>query len=219
VKYSDFDNTTGSHYNLPTVADARSLEKGMTDSNSKQHALNYRFYNTTVNSNGGYYAKLKEVYLPSGATYLFGTFENCSKLTTIHGDLSTILSTQNGFSCCASLTEMPYMPNLENLNNGSFRNCTGLTSITFYKVLKNWHTGALTGCTNIETINLVDGWNTAIYVQHCPKLTQACLHDMCEKLADMTGQTAPVMNVGSTNMAKIDDEHKAIVTNKNWTLA
>ena len=42
---------------------------------------------------------------------------------------------------------------------------------------------------------------------------------MIEKYADMTGQTSPVMNVGSSNLAKIDDEHKAMATAKNITLA
>jgi hypothetical protein len=82
-------------------------------------------------------------------------------------------------------------------------------------VLTTWDTNALLGCTNIETINLVDGWNTSIYAQHCTKLTQACLHDMIEKLADMTGQTPLVFKIGEKNIEKIDDEHIAMLQQKN----
>lgn len=212
VKYSDF---TTSGYYLPTVADARSLEKIMVDDNARVSMCQYLFYSENASANNNRSASLRTIYMPDKVTALIFTFCNCLNLTTIIGDLSNVILITEGFRNCQALTELPYMPNLVTLSNNAFRNCTGLTSITFYKVITYWHTGALTGCTNIATINLVDGWNTAVYAQHCEKLTQACLHDMCEKLDDMTGQTPLVFKIGEPNIAKIDDEHIAMLQQKN----
>jgi hypothetical protein len=77
------------------------------------------------------------------------------------------------------------------------------------------HTSALAGSTNITTINLVDGWNSSLYVHHCTNLSQASLHDMIEKLADMTGLTPIVFQIGTNNIAKIDEEHLAMLESKN----
>ena len=222
VKYSDFE-TTG--YKLPRTADARSLDKMMPDVTPPNGITNAfltmvnLFSNDTANTNGGLNAALTTVYVPSKVTRLVATFRNCSKLTTIIVDFSKVVEMSQSFYACKSLTELPYMPNLNVLSVLSFYGCTGLTSVTFHKILTTWASNAFQGCTNIETINLVDGWNTAVYAHHCPNLSQASLHDMIEKLADMTGQPAVVMNVGSTNLEKIDEEHKAMATNKNWTLA
>jgi hypothetical protein len=39
---------------------------------------------------------------------------------------------------------------------------------------------------------------------------------MIENLADLTGQTAKTFQIGATNLAKIDEEHMAMLNNKNW---
>jgi hypothetical protein len=191
----------------------------MIDDNSKACMCDYLLANSSGNANFNRANNIKTVYMPSNQIELKFTFVYCVNLTTIIGDFSNVQTLTVAFDNCRSLTEIPYMPNLKQMGNMSFRNCIGLTSLTFYKVLTTWHTGALQGATNIETINLVDGWNTAVYAQHCTKLSQASLHDMIEKYADMTGKTSPVLNVGSTNLAKIDEEHKAMATSKNVTLA
>ena len=219
VKYSDF-GTTG--YMLPKIADARSLSKmriGGSGSSNRGFIASSLFYNSTKNQNSSINSRLEKVYLPDGLSMLASTFYNCSALVEIIGDLSTVKELYNTFYNCVALPEIPYLPNLENLSINSFLNCVSLKSITFHKVLTTWHSNAFQGCTNITEVNLADGWNISSYVQHCPNLTQASLHDMIENYANMTGQTSPVMNVGSVNLEKIDDEHKAIATAKNVTLA
>ena len=42
---------------------------------------------------------------------------------------------------------------------------------------------------------------------------------MFNSLKDLTGDTAKTLTLGSTNLAKLTAEQKAIATNKNWTLA
>ena len=218
IKYSDFDIVNS--YYLPQTADARSLDKCMVDKNSKRSTCNSLFAGgSSVVNKDNRCAGLKTVYMPEKMTKLLNTFMNCILLTTIIGDLTNVVDISGTFDGCQSLKELPYFPNLDVFQNNAVRRCTSLTSITFYKVLTLWHTGALSGCTNITEINLADGWNISVYAQHCPNLTQECLHDMIEKYADMTGQISPVMNVASENIDKIDEEHKAMATAKNVTLA
>ena len=42
---------------------------------------------------------------------------------------------------------------------------------------------------------------------------------MFNSLKNLTGETAKTLTLGSTNLAKLTAEQKAIATNKNWTLA
>lgn len=213
VKCSDFE-TSG--YMLPRTADARSLDKiispnGETPASAVANCL---FQNNTANPNGGLYASLTTAYMPSKITVLTNTFYNCSKLTTIIGDLSKVIEITQAFYGCKSLTELPYMPNLKILGPRAIIQVP-ITSITFHKVLTTWLSNAIMGCSSLTEINLVDGWNTAVYVQDLKNLSQASLHDMIEKLADMTGQTSLIFKMGETNIAKIDEEHIAMLQRKN----
>lgn len=204
---------------LPLVVDVRILQSLVLSNVTNATYHRSLFYNmfSNLSPEYGLYTNMQEIYLPDSILIMGESmFLYCKSLTKIHGDLTSCNTIcANALLGCGALKELPYFPNLNEIQNGAFRNCTGLTSITFYKVLKTWHTGALTGCTNIETINLVDGWNTAVYVQHCENLTQACLHDMCEKFADMTGKNPLKVYFGETNIEKIDDEHIAMLENKN----
>lgn len=152
IKYSDFDNTTGSQYNLPTVADARSLESVLVDTVSKERAFMYAFYNQSANANGGYFTKLKKVFLPYGATHFNYTFDKCTNLTEIIGDLSSITYLNYAFRQCSSLKKIPYMPNLKLIEANSFASCTGLASINFYTKPTTFASTALSGCSNLLDI-------------------------------------------------------------------
>jgi hypothetical protein len=161
VKYSNYD-TAPNGYNLPKTADARSLDKVLGDPNSialkirqaeNDQCLAYMFANATKNANGGYFNKLEEVYLPSKATSLTFTFQNCPNLKRVYGDLSNIHGFGTGaFDNCISLTEFPNVPNLLSINNTAFRGCTGLTEITFPNTVTSIHSGAFTGCTNVTDV-------------------------------------------------------------------
>lgn len=53
----------------------------------------------------------------------------------------------------------------------------------------------------------------------CNKLSYDSLLNVLNGLADLTGSTSQKLTLGTTNLAKLTDEEKAIATNKNWTLA
>lgn len=150
IKYSDFIE---SGYWLPRVADARSLEYSINNNSAAGDviALNL-FSNFTANGNGGFHVKMEDVYLPSGLLALSGTFQNCSSLKNIYGDLSMIASLGNSFTKCVSLTEIPYMPNITYFGANCFQGCTGLTRAKIYSKPTTMMATTFNGCTNIKDI-------------------------------------------------------------------
>lgn len=143
-------------YYTPQVADARSITIPNEFYQSKNdNFMAYFFANVNKNSNGGYWAYLRDVYLPDGLFKLCPyLFLNCPNLTNIYGDLSkvTVIFPQV-FYGCKSLKEFPYMPNLNEIRANAFYGCTGLTELKFYKTPETGFVStAFAGCTNITDI-------------------------------------------------------------------
>ena len=147
VNYSNFGGT----YNLPQVADARSLEKIMNNTN-RIFIAKCLFYNPSANSNGGYHSNLKEIYMPSGTTNWASTFQNCGALRKVYGNFDDVKSLGLTFQNCYELEEAPYLPSLVELDSQSYANCRKITSLCFYKTLTKTHYSALSGCSNLKDI-------------------------------------------------------------------
>ena len=62
-------------------------------------------------------------------------------------------------------------------------------------------------------------WNFSVSLSSSSYLTHDSIIGLLNNLKDLTGDTAKTITLGSTNLAKLTDEEKAIATNKNWTLA
>lgn len=221
----------------PVVADMRSLPKPTAASSNDISFFCYLFQNYGVIV--GHFCKLKEVYVPDWIKGIsFGMFRYCTKLTTIHGELSnvTIILAQ-GFAECYSLTELPSMPNLTEIQNQGFVGCTGLTKIvlppklakldqnvfwkctgltevTFQCIPTTLADSAFNSCTNITTVNLVEGWNISINLSWSPLLSAECIADMINKLASV--ETAQTITLNSE--ITLTDEQKATINTKGWTL-
>lgn len=162
VKYSNFSGLT---YNLPKTADARSLDKilqepseviTIVNSAVNGRILEFKFANLNTNNNGGYFAQLEEVYLPTKASAFTQTFQNCTKLKTIHGNLSNIQTAgTSSFERCDSLdinAVIARMLNLNTIGNYAFRNCKQITEVTLPSTITSIHGGAFSGCTNLLDI-------------------------------------------------------------------
>lgn len=150
IKYSNYSND---YLNIPKIADARSLDKQTIKSD---RVLQNAFSNQSTNPNGGYFAYLEEVYLPENITTLYSTFANCTKLSTIHGNLSKIYNIDTAFKSCISLdinAVIAKMTKLKIIGNNSFRDCTQATEITLPATITNIYTSAFAGCTNLTKIN------------------------------------------------------------------
>lgn len=126
------------------------------------------------------------------------------------------------FEECVNLSDLDivFNPELISIGNKAFYR-TNVKSFTFQTPTGNPPTISSTAFSQCTTtcINLYDGWNLDLTVSGCP-LTQECLHDMAEKVADMTDAiTQPILNIGTDNKAKMDEEHLNMLTAKNWTVS
>jgi hypothetical protein len=179
----------------------------------------------------------------SKGTTFKSMFNYCRRLTTIPAlDVSNSTNFENMFENCGNLVSVPAL----NTSKGErftqmFRYCTNLVSVLsldtsnfltgqrmFYDC-KKLETLSLTtspkdfdstmfgNCTALANLTIGEGWAVSIYLTGCSALTQESLHGMIENLADLTGSTAKIFQIGSTNLAKIDEEHIAMLQAKNWT--
>lgn len=99
------------------------------------------------------------------------------------------------FSGCSSLVQLPCL-DVSNVTNTTYMlyNCTSL---------KYLHRG---GFKNLKV---------SLDLHYCTSLEHDSIVDLFNAISTVTGQT---LTLGSTNLAKLTDEEKAIATNKGWTL-
>lgn len=71
----------------------------------------------------------------------------------------------------------------------------------------------------LTNIIIPQGWYCPTYFHTFTNLSTESLHAMIENLADLTGQDTQTFKIGTGNIAKIDDEHIAMLENKNWELS
>ena len=77
-----------------------------------------------------------------------------------------------------------------------------------------------TNCSRLTNVTLGNNFNCDnLDLSVSTKYSVDTLVAMLTALADRTGQTAYTLTLGTTNLAKLSDEQKAIATDKNWTLA
>lgn len=138
-------------------------------------------------------------------TYI-GDFD-CPELTSIYGFIwnSPLLTKAPSFNStklydihqaykdCVALEEIPSI------------DCTNVTS-TFYYVRN---------CPALTTVGEMTNLKVGIDFSMSPLLTVESLINIINGLATASA----TLTLGSTNLAKLSDEQKAIATNKGWTLA
>ena len=132
--------------------------------------------------------------LSSGTNFVY-TWANCSSLKEFPTlDLSAGTKFQNAWLGCTSLTDMPQL----NLSSGTD------------------FTNAWTRCNNLVNLGGFGAISASIDLSSCTKLTAESIMNVITQAATVTSAT---MTLGSTNLAKLSDEQKAVATSKGWTLA
>ena len=101
-----------------------------------------------------------------------------------------------------------------------FNGCTNLVSVTIPNSVRFIGGYMFNGCTNLTSVTLGNNFNCSnLDLSASTKYSVSTIVAMLTALADRTGQTAYTLTIGTTNLAKLSDEQKAIATDKNWTLA
>ena len=122
-------------------------------------------------------------------------FENCTNLTTVPQlDTFNVTSMNQMFYSCTNLTTVPQLDTSKVTDmDFMFSNCTSLTSIGIYGFTRK-----------------IDISQTALE------------HDAIVAFINQAGNaynSSQKIIIGSTKLALLSDEEKAIATNKGWTLA
>lgn len=159
----------------------------------------------------------------SKGTSFTGMFANCTKLTTVPP-----IDTSNGttlniiFLGCSNLVEAPQLDVSKCTTADSmFAYCSKLENVSFVcsSTLSNptnFMPNTFNGCTNLTNITISSNWKRSLYLHYSTKYSTETLHALIENFADMTGKTAPMFQIGTDNITKIDAEHINMLTAKNW---
>lgn len=156
----------------------------------------------------------------SNVTRMGYMFSGCSNLTTIPIiDTSKATDMSNMFTGCTSLTSVPEL-DTSNTRFASymFSNCKNLTTIPQLNMSSATSlTDMFQGCSNLISIGMYGFRNTV-------DITPTALeHDAIVAFLNQAGNAADPgysrITMGSAKLALLNDEEKAIATNKRWTLA
>ena len=181
-------------------------------------------------------------------TKMNSMFEGCTSLDTIPQiDTSNVTDMDNMFYECSSLTTIPIL-NTSNVTRmtSMFYYCTSLTSIPQLDTSKVTNTYSMfTSCTSLTSVSRLDATSLTtasnmfgydfsplnkfttfggltnlkvnLDLSPCKSLTKESLLNVFNEAADVTA-SPKTLTLGSTNLAKLTAEEKAIATNKGWTL-
>ena len=154
----------------------------------------------------------------SNGTNFKDMFNGCSKLVTIPQiDTSSGTTFNSMFNNCLKLVTIPQLDTSNGTNfTNMFGSCAALESVALTTAKSDLATTTFNYCTALTNLTIGKGWAVNIYLTYSNNLSVESLHGMIENLADLTGATAKTFKVGATNLAKIDEEHIAMLEAKNW---
>ena len=152
-------------------------------------------------------------------------FNSCRSLTSIPQlDTSKVRYMDNMFYNCKSLTSIPQLNTSRvELMGAMFAGCITLTSVPRLDAT------SLTGANDMfgyswappldkfTTFGGLTNLKINLNLSTCPNLTKESLLNVFNEAADVTA-SPKTLTLGSTNLAKLTDEEKAIATNKGWVL-
>lgn len=143
------------------------------------------------------------------------SFEGCWQF----GDTVNVTNMSEMFKNCSSLKTLSLF-NTKNVTNMSnmFYYCPYLITVPRFDTSKVTNMNyMLSNCGNLEEIHMIN-INANINISSSTKFTREALLEVIGNLKAQTSGTK-TLTMGSTNLAKLTDEDKAIATNKGWTLA
>ena len=157
----------------------------------------------------------------SNVTNMESMFQSCYNLTSIPQlDTSNFTDMYNMLSYCTSLTSIPQL-DTSNVTymNSMFFNCASITSIPQLDTSNVTNMNSMfSNCSRLEEIHMIN-MKVSFNISSSTKFTRESLLEIINNCYDLTtlNKTA-TLTMGSTNLAKLTDEDKAIATAKGWTL-
>lgn len=151
--------------------------------------------------------------------YLFYNYQGTSLDSVLNGlDTSKVTNMSHMFHGCSSLTTIPQLDTSSVTNmNAMFISCSKITTIPQLDTSKVTNMiNMFYSCNSLTEIHMA-GMKVKFDISASTKFTESALVEILNNLATVT--STQTLTMGSTNLAKLTDEEKAIATNKGWTLA
>ena len=168
--------------------------------------------------------------IPS-AKYMY--YGSPNKVIKVLSDISDTTATTNMFAACSNLTTIiPF--NMSNVNNmdSMFVSCSSLITIPLLDCQNVKSMSTFFGYSNVNSITNLGGFKdlgkqssvggiSSGFLDRAPNLTHESLMNVIENLYDRKSNGLSNMSIklGTTNLAKLTDEEKAIAINKGWNLS
>lgn len=159
-------------------------------------------------------------------------FSNCTNLKTVKMTNNKSSNSKTGddvFYEDTALEQVILGDGITTIGQSIFYGCTSLKTVFLPSSITTATRNSLTNtsssyyvffnCTALEDVQLGQDWNMSLRLNVSNNITVESMVAMFNSLKDLTGETAKTLTLGSTNLAKLTDEQKAIAINKNWTLA
>ena len=146
-------------------------------------------------------------------------FYGCTSLTSIPQiNTSNVTDMRDLFYGCSRLENVPQLDTSKvNYAGGMFYNCYQLKTIPQLDLSNVTDLGnTFYGCSRLKEI-LATGMKVNFNISYSTDFTRENLVTILNNLATVTSTVK--LTMGSTNLAKLTEEDKAIATNKGWTLA
>ena len=147
-----------------------------------------------------------------------GYAQNNTSIEYINLPKCTFMGQWSAFNGLQALKEC-FLPSLRVLNQYWLCNDPNL-EILEVGVLTDFN-GSYAMKGNPKVHIFIIGKDTAVslYLQECPLLTQECIHNIIDNVADRTGTSALTLYVHQEVYDRISEEYKTKLSNKNWNLA
>lgn len=151
--------------------------------------------------------------------YLFYNYRGTSLDNALKSlDFSKVTAMSSMFESCPNLISIPQIDtsNVTRMDS-MFNNCYSLTTVPQLDTSNVTRMGSMFyNCRELKEIHMT-GMKESFSISSSTKFTESALVEILNNLAPVT--STKKLTMGSTNLAKLTDEEKAIATNKGWTLA
>lgn len=146
---------------------------------------------------------------------------NCKSVRHIKITANYLSNVYNAFNGCRLVMNInvPKLGNNVNSIYQCFYNCYNLQETPNWDLSKvTTTTNAFKYCYSLVKFNM-HGMKVSFDLSNSTLLSESELVKIFNNLADLTNSSSQTLTLGTTLLAKLTDEEKAIATNKNWTLA
>lgn len=166
-------------------------------------------------------ASLKSISLPDGLKTIGNQGFSKSGIESITiPDSVTSLSSQRIFESCKSLVSATVGTGVTNLGPSLFAYCSALETVVFNGNVTTVGSSVFSSCTALKNVTFKSLKITSSNLSFTSsnELTVESMVGILEACLDNTGGTKYTIKFGSTNLAKLTAEQKAIATSKNISL-